>query len=160
MMAELGENTHVYCLLPLINNNQISKLLGHSVWIKEEEKNWRRKKSFPAQSYTTHVWLPSILPLNWAYNWGRYKTRICPLEGLNVPHIWHIVFTAVQEYKQELAEVVPKSRCRRVHWHTLDIVRDTFRSLVLISEMKECVTQTLQILKISRDSQTCALCCI
>ena len=27
----------------------------------------------------TRVWLPSILPLKWAYYLSRYKTRICPL---------------------------------------------------------------------------------
>ena len=38
--------------------------------------------------------------------------------------------------------------------NTLDIALYTFRSLVSISEVKECVTQTLQILQISRDPQT------
>ena len=39
--------------------------------------------------------------------------------------------------------------------NTLDIALYTFQSLVSISEVKECVTQTLQILQISRDPQTC-----
>ena len=30
---------------------------------------------------TTRVWLPSILPLNWAYYYGRYKTTDCTLEA-------------------------------------------------------------------------------
>ena len=38
--------------------------------------------------------------------------------------------------------------------NTLDIALDTFRSLVSFCEVRECVTQTLQILQISRDPQT------
>ena len=38
--------------------------------------------------------------------------------------------------------------------NTLNIALDTFRSLVSISEVRECVKQTLQILQISRDPQT------
>ena len=134
MMAESGENTHVYCLLPLINNDQISKLLGHSVWIKEEEKKWRRKKSFLAQSYTTHVWLHSILPLNWAYYMGRYKTTICTLEPIICSTSGTLALC-----KQE---------------NTLDIALDTSQILVSISKVRECVTQTLQIFQILRDPQT------
>ena len=38
--------------------------------------------------------------------------------------------------------------------NTLDIALDTLQSLVLISPVKYCVTQTLQILHISKDPQT------
>ena len=38
--------------------------------------------------------------------------------------------------------------------NTLDIALDTLPSLVFIFQVKECVTQTLQNLQISRDPQT------
>ena len=45
--------------------------------------------SVPKRSRGTCVWL---LPMNWAFYWGQYKTRIWPLEGLNVPNICKIAF--------------------------------------------------------------------
>ena len=50
MMAELGENEPVHCLLPYIRNEQIPKQLGDSVW------RWERERVkivlFPSQSCT------------------------------------------------------------------------------------------------------------
>ena len=51
-----------------------------------------------------------------------------------------------------LAHSVSLALCKQ--GNTLDIALDTFQSLVSISEVRECVTQTLQILQISRDLQT------
>ena len=51
-----------------------------------------------------------------------------------------------------LAHSVSIALCKQEN--TLDIALDTLPKLVLISQVKECVTQTLQILQISRDPQT------
>ena len=51
-----------------------------------------------------------------------------------------------------LAHSVSLALCKQEN--TPDIALDTFQSLVSISEVRECVTQTLQILQILKDPQT------
>ena len=52
-----------------------------------------------------------------------------------------------------LVHIVYLALCKQEN--TLDIALDTFQTLISISEARECVTQTLKILQISRDPQTC-----
>ena len=58
-------------------------------------------------------------------------------------HVWNIDSVSLALCKQE---------------NTQDIALDTLQSLVSVSEVRECVTQTLEILQISRDPQTLVHC--
>ena len=51
-----------------------------------------------------------------------------------------------------LAHSVSLAICKQEN--TVDVALDAFQSLVSISEVRECVTQTLKILQISGDPQT------
>ena len=63
----------------------------------------------------------------WALYGGQYKTRLFTLEGLNMVDVWDSALKA-KAYQE----------------NTLDIGLDTFPSLVSISQVRECVTKTIQ----------------
>ena len=72
--------------------------------------------------------------MSWAYYWGQYKTRFCPLERYSRFN------ASIPQAFQENA---------------FDIPVDTFRSLVSLSTVRECITKTLQTPPSSKDVLTC-----